>query len=268
MIALIHLVVVLSYVVAALFYGSSLSFQNAKYTKWGRVSLVVAVFVHFGAIGAFCIALKQSPFESGTGTMSVAAWVIALLYLPLDFRNKTPGLGAVVTPVCAGLVFLALLRTGVHTNSDTLLKSGMTSLHVMMVLTSFAMFAIAACCAFFYICQYSLLKRPDKRALFRKLPPLETVDRFAYHLVALAFPLLTVGLILGFASLANKASHETAHLDAHTVVSVFAWAVYMTYLVARTTRGWRGTKPNYLLISGLILTVILYFVPSPIHNFN
>ena len=137
---------------------------------------------------------------------------------------------------------------------------------MLLIVISFALFALAACCAVFYIWQYDLLKHPDRRALFRRLPPLETVDTLAYHFVAFALPLLTLGIALG--AVRASATHTPWVLDPKTIMSYMAWLVYGTYLVTRLAAGWRGTRPNYLLIAGLAVTIALYFVPSATHRFS
>src|SRR5207253_5591638 len=131
------------------------------------------------------------------GTLSVAGWVVALLYLPVEFMAKAPALGALASPVASLLVFAAIARSTAGIASSPEIRTLIISSHVLIVLIALALFALAACCAVFYVWQYGVLKHPNRRALYRKLPPLETVDSLAYHLVAFALPLLTVGLALG-----------------------------------------------------------------------
>jgi ABC-type uncharacterized transport system permease subunit len=262
-----HVAALLAYIAAAVFYGANLSLKNVAQVKQARVWFIIALLIHTTAIGVFCVTVKQSPFASGLGTFSVASWAVALLFLPIELRGKIPALGALAAPVCGVLLFAGLVRGRSGVNLLPALKTGMTSLHVLLVLTSFALFALAACCATFYVWQYGLLKHPDKRARFRKLPPLDTVDGLAYHLVAFALPLLTLGLALGFVNAAGGAVKGNFMADPHTIISLGAWLVYGIYLVARTLGGWRGQRLNYLLIAGMVVTLALYFVPTTTHKF-
>ena len=104
--------------------------------------------------------------------------------------------------------------------------------------------------------------------MFRRLPPLETVDAIAFHMVSFALPLLTVGLALGFVRAASGALHGSWITDPHTLISVAAWLVYSGYMAARLFAGWRGTRLNYLLVAGLAVTLTLFFVPSTTHRFT
>jgi len=264
-----HAVALLVYVAASVFYGATLALRTTRNTTLARALFLTAIAVHVGAIGFLCVQTRQSPFATTFGTLSIAAWAVAILYLPVEFLVKVPALGALAAPVDCLLLFAAILRgsAGGSPAQVQIVRSQIVNIHVMLVLVSFALFALAACCAAFYVWQYGALKRPNRKALFRKLPPLETADSAAYHLVAFALPLLTLGIVLGIV----RAIHEARALwltDPHTLISLFVWLVYGGYLAARIAAGWRGTRLNYMLIAGLAVTVLLFFVPSHTHRFS
>ncbi len=265
----LHVITLLAYVGSGVFYSANLTLKTPSYIKRARVFLVLGLILHTAAIGAFCVNVKQSPFASSFGTLSVAAWAVALICLPVEFVGRVRSLGALALPVASILLFSGLVRSGrALSPSAPDIRNGMTSLHVLLILFSFALFALAACCAVFYVWQYGLLKHPDKRGLFRKLPPLETVDGLAYHLVSFALPLLTLGLALGIVNAANGGLKGNWLADPHTLMSLATWFVYMVYIAARTVGGWRGTRLNYLLIAGLVVTLALYFIPTTTHRFT
>jgi ABC-type transport system involved in cytochrome c biogenesis permease subunit len=266
--AILHCLSLLSYVTAAIFYGANLTLRSRRHLISARTAFVVALLLQTAGIGAFCITTHQSPFASTYGTLSVTAWIIAILYLPVEFQAHVPALGALASPAEAVLLFMSLLKVRSGFAGSPAVRTQIINIHVFLVLISLALFAIAACCAVFYIWQYGVLKHPDKRAMFRRLPPLETVDAIAYHLVAFGFPLLTIGLILGFVRAAAGVLHGNWLLDPHTLISIAAWLVYSGYLFARLFAGWRGTRLNYLLIAGLVVTLALFFIPSSTHRFT
>ena len=263
----VHGLALLAYIAASVLYGAGLALRSSTQTQRARIALIVGVAIHTLAIGAFCVQTKQSPFASAYGTLSVAAWVTVLIYVPIEIRAKAPALGAVAAPLASLLLFRAILRSAAVSPESPQIRSTIISSHVFVVIISFALFVIAACCAVFYLWQYSALKHPDRRAMFRKLPPLETVDSLAYHLVSFAVPLLTLGLALGIIRAAGS-GQPNWWLDAHTLLSLLAWAVYSGYLAARIGAGWRGARLNYLLLAGLAVTLAIFFVPSVTHRFT
>jgi ABC-type uncharacterized transport system permease subunit len=263
-----HSAALFAYLIAAILYGANLALRSSKHAALGRAGLIAGIALHTIGIGAFCVQTHQSPFASNFGTLSVGAWIVAILYLPVELFAHAPALGVMAAPVISIMLFTGILKSHGSLANAPEIRTKIVSIHVLLVLTSFALFALAACSAVFYLWQYSILKHPDRRALFRKLPPLETADSAAYHLVAFALPLLTMGLALGFARAAGDSTRPNWMTDPHTIVSIFSWVVYCGYLVARLVAGWRGTRLNYLLLAGLIVSLALFFIPSSTHKFN
>jgi HemX protein len=263
---LLHAGALVWYIFAGIFYGANLTIKAPAHTERARIFFLVAVAVHTLAIGAHCMLTRQSPFASASGTLSVAAWALALIFLPIEFRSRMPSLGALAAPFCCLLLFGALATSNASMAATAEMRRGIVSVHVLLIVFSFAFFALAACCAVLYVWQYGLLKRHHNGGQFKKLPPLEKVDSLAYHLVAFALPMLTIGLALGI--MRATSLHNNWIVDPKTIVSIVLWAVYCIYLSARTIGGWRGTRLNYLLIAGLVVTLALYFVPSATHRFS
>lgn len=263
-----HLLALAAYLGAAIFYGANVALKTPAHIRRARLAFGLGILLHTAAIGAFCLQVRQSPFSSGFGTLSVAAWAVALLYLPIEIIGRVPALGALAAPVCCVLLFAGVVRARSAQAVSPEVRQHVISIHVLFALFSFALFALAACCAVFYLWQYRQLKHPDRRALFRRLPPLETVDAMAYHLVAFALPLLTLGIALGIVRAAASPAHHNWLFDPHTIVSLVTWLVYGIYLFARIVGGWRGTRLHYLLIAGLVVTLTIYFVPSTVHRFT
>jgi ABC-type uncharacterized transport system permease subunit len=265
-VTLLHAAALAWYILAGVFYGANLTLKAPKHTERARLFFLIAFAVHTLAIGAHCMLTRQSPFASASGTLSVASWALALIFLPIEFRSRMPSLGALAAPVCCLLLFMGLVTLGTPLAATTELRRGIVSMHVLLILFSFAFFALAACCAVLYVWQYGLLKRHHNSAQFRKLPPLERVDSLAYHLVAFALPMLTIGLALGMVRASSLPTNWL--VDPKTIMSFVAWGVYTGYLSARSVGGWRGARLNYLLIAGLVVTLALYFIPSATHRFS
>ncbi|MGC8666970.1 MAG: cytochrome c biogenesis protein CcsA [Chthonomonadales bacterium] len=258
----------LLYTAAAVLYGADFSLRVRGYGTIARVLFLAGLGVHTAAIGAECLATRHGPFASSFGTLSVLAWASAVVYVPLEAAAHTATLGVLAAPVTSLLLFAALIHARAEHYTSPLVRTRIINFHVLMVLVSFGLFALAACCAVFYVWQYGALKHPNGRALFRRLPPLEVVDAIAYHLVAFAVPLLTLGLLLGIVRAALGGLHGNWLLDPHTLVSMVVWAIYTCYLVARGVAGWRGIRVNSLLILGMIAAAAIFFVPTSTHRFT
>jgi ABC-type transport system involved in cytochrome c biogenesis permease subunit len=239
--------------------------------RFGRPLLLAALAIHFLAIGAHCMATRRSPFASEFGTLSVAAWIIALVFAAFDLRVRLPAVGAVALLLASLLLSWGLAHARGPVAPTPALKGHLVTLHVLAILASFALFVLAFGCAMLYLVQNRLLKERNIKGLFRRLPPLETLDSVAYHAVAVALPLLTVGLALGILRAieggVSGSPQRSWLLDAHTLASIGTWFLYVVYLAARLLTGWRGVRLQYILIAGLFVALALYFVPSSMHQF-
>lgn len=239
--------------------------------RFGRPLLVCGILVQFAAIGLWCVTTHRSPFASSFGTLAVAAWAIALAFAILDFRVRMPGVGAVALLVACLTLFWGFIQFRSPIAANPILKSQIVSLHVLAILVSFALFALAFGCAALYLLQNHLLKEKNVSPLFRRLPPLATLDSVAYHSVAYALPLLTIGLALGIARIYGgglAAPPGAWFADPRVIASFVAWCLYVLYVGARLLVGWRGVRLQYIVVAGLLLVLAVYVLPSTTHQFR
>ncbi|HZT43853.1 MAG TPA: cytochrome c biogenesis protein CcsA [Chthonomonadaceae bacterium] len=240
-------------------------------SRLGLLLLLGGILVHFAAIGAWCVTTHRSPFASEFGTFSVLAWAIALAYAIFDFRARLPAVGAVALSVACIILFWGVAHARGPIEDNPVLKSQLVSMHVLAILASFGLLALAFGCAALYLLQHRLLKSHRVGGLFRRLPSLQTLDTVAYHSVAYALPLLTLGLLLGLVEVfsGRLSSPPSAWLrDAHTIASGVTWLLYVFYLAARLGAGWRGVRLQYILLAGLFVALALYAVPTSTHRFH
>lgn len=239
--------------------------------RWGRPLLGLGLLAQFVAIGLWCVSTHHSPFASTYGTMAVLSWIIALAYLAVDWRSRLPAVGAIALLVACVVLFWGSLHAHNDLANATYINTQMVSLHVLAILASFALFALAFGCATLYLIQNKLLKAPHVPETLRRLPPLATLDGVAYHSVAFALPLLTLGLTLGIVFIYSGVRPQTtAHwfADPTTLLSFVAWGLYVVYLAARLGLGWRGVRLQYILLAGLVLALAVYALPSSMHHFG
>jgi ABC-type uncharacterized transport system permease subunit len=86
-----------------------------------------------------------------------------------------------------------------------------------------------------------------------RAPSLATLDRLVGRTVAVALPLLTLGMAAGFARLRGKSD-----LDPLIGLTVLAWSVYGAFLVLRYGVGWRGRRAAYMALIGFALVIALH----------
>jgi ABC-type uncharacterized transport system permease subunit len=194
---------------------------------------------------------------------------IAFAYV--ERRNRLTAAGMVILVVACLMLFWGVLHARSPITTSRVITGDLVTLHVMTIVASFALFVVASGCAVLYLAQDRMLKASRTNALFRRFPPLSALDAVAYHAVALALPLLTIGLGLGFVRTYGGGLHHTPAqflADPKTIASLVTWLLYGIYLGARSLAGWRGRKLQYILILGLTLALALYVVPTSAHRFG
>ena len=107
-----------------------------------------------------------------------------------------------------------------------------------------------------------LLRSSDRlpAALAAKVPSAEALDRLAYRVTIVAFPLYTFAVIAG-AIWAEAAWGRFWGWDPKETVAFVAWVIYAAYLHARATAGWRSGGAAWVNVLGLAAVVFnLFFI--------
>lgn len=277
---LLLILAAVGYLIAGVLYGSQL--LRAKLSPGydpiaaGRIAGVVGLVLHTAAIGVHCAATHHAPFTVPAEALSATGWAIALIYLGLElvlWKNPPIAIGAIAFPAAFLFVFAGSafrLAEPFGSRESRVLDSNLVSLHVLAIVFAFGLLVLAVCCALLYLLEHRLLKKKKLgSALFSHLPPLNTVDHVAFSAVALAFPLLTIGILAGIIrAVTAGVPFGIWSGDIHTIAAGVTWAFYGAYLLAHASAGWRGLRANYLLLAGLAMALVTYIAPSTLHPFH
>jgi len=85
----------------------------------------------------------------------------------------------------------------------------------------------------------------------------ERLDNYSYRVLALGFPLLTVGILSG-AVWANEAWGSYWSWDPKETWALITWLVFAIYLHARILKGWTGQKPAIIATFGFFVVWFCY----------
>jgi cytochrome c-type biogenesis protein CcsB len=255
------------YVGSAYMYLAEWLAQSRRDRRWTTGLLLGAVLLHGGAVVGRWLEFGF-PFLTLREVLSVYAWVLALLYLALEWRFGYTIIGVLVTPL-GSLIFLAasLLPAG-REPLLPLLQSPWLMAHVGVFFVAYAAFTLAFAAALAYLMQERSLRR--KRLAWR-LPPLSVMDGLSRWLV-------TVGLLLmGAAILTGSAWAEQAWgvawiWEPKQVLSLVTLGIYGLYFYVRHVSHWSGRRASWLVVIGFI-SVLTTFIgadllaPIGLHSF-
>jgi cytochrome c-type biogenesis protein CcsB len=228
-------------------------------TQLGALLLIAAVSMRG-------LSVHRPPLGNMFEFSIVGCMFVVVVYVGLSLRRDLRWLGLfVIGPV---LLTLGLAITVFYTDASQLLpslKSFWLVIHVTVATLSVALFTIAFSVTILHLVQ-TWLEKQDPATMSRlrstvktALPPSAKLDRTAYEMNAVAFPLWTFTLIAG-AIWAEQAWGSYWSWDPKEVWTFVIWILYAAYLHARATTGWSPRAANYLALAGFGAILINFVV--------
>jgi ABC-type uncharacterized transport system permease subunit len=260
----------LAFVVTALVYlAASAAFgvylvggPRSQSTRFGTAApflLCLGACMHAAHIGITSFVLRVCPVESAHFAMSVLAVVVAAAYLFVRRRFQVNALGAVVAPLA--LTFLlasrfAFSRLGESANP---VRRVLLPFHIAANVLGIALFTLAFAAALAYLFQERQLKRKEFGGLFRRLPPLDALDRAEHQLLLAGFPLLTLGILTGTVWARGVEVGDAASI-ARAIFGYASWTLFAAVLLVRAAAGWRGRRAAYGIVVGYGFTMVVILI--------
>jgi cytochrome c-type biogenesis protein CcsB len=151
------------------------------------------------------------------------------------------------------------------------LQSYWLVIHVSAVSIASGLLLVPGVASLMYLVRAAYEKDPSRFARFAaRLPAADVLDRVAYRVTIVGFPLFTFGVICG-AIWAESAWGRFWGWDPKETCAFVAWVIYAVYLHARATAGWRGQRAAVINVLGFAAMVFnLFFinlVTSGLHSY-
>ena len=257
MIAPLLIGAVVGYVLASVFYLRwMLSFQT-ELRAWGRgfsaaaaVALAVSAGLALSADGA-----GRLPRSSQVVMVLTAG--VGLLFVVVRFWRDVPFAGTVVAPLSAAaslaVAFKWVAAEGAAVSAG---MGAITVVHVGATLLGFLLFIPAYVLSILFLDQEHHLR--TKQLGESRLPGLLTLERNAWRLLYLGFPLYSVGILLG---LLWQDTAAVESIQPQHVIATVSWGIYAWAIARRLRSGWRGRRAALTLMAAFVLTfsaVLLY----------
>ncbi|MEQ8821215.1 MAG: c-type cytochrome biogenesis protein CcsB [Sumerlaeia bacterium] len=248
----------LLYGIAAALFGLFAFFKAAPWRIAGTTVLIVGFLVQTAAMGLRFYLSGHVPVSNMFESITFTAWAALGVGLVIELV-KRQGIFGLAT-ACAGM--LALIGANMMPLHDTrlhplraVLNSIWLNIHVTMMLISYGVFMISAVFAAIYL----IKKLAGREALFggKPLMTLDQTEEFAYRLVQLGWPLLTVGIMLG-AVWADTAWGRYWGWDPKETWALITWIVYTIYLHSRMVMGWKGWVSALACLIGFLMVMVTW----------
>jgi ABC-type uncharacterized transport system permease subunit len=234
----------IAYGEAAIAYGAVLRRPElaTRLAIWG---VRLGWLAQTGMLAAEAVRADGFPWASWSGLLNLFVWFAVGVYLIWGCSPRYRLLGLAVMPAAAALFAIAGLGGAASEHGYDLF----VAVHVALLLSGFAGFALAAAISALYLWQERRLKRHPAGVLRLGPPSLLGLDRLAARTATVAFAFLTAGIGLGLVG-----GHP---LDLAVAGAVAVWCVFAVALLLRRELGWSGRRPAYLMVAGFALVALL-----------
>jgi ABC-type uncharacterized transport system permease subunit len=222
----------------------------------GRLSRAAIWGVRIGWLAQTALLVVQAaraegfPWATWAGSLNLFVWLVVGAYLIWGCRTSFRLLGLAVMPLAAILFGIAWASGGAGAERSEL-GDMFLAFHVGLVLAAFAGFTLAAGLAALYLWQERRLKGHAPGVLRQRAPSQAALDNLTGRTIAVALPVLTLGLAVGLARLGSQGGS----FDAVMAVALLTWIAYAAFLVLRYEAGWRGRRTAYLALGAFALVV-------------
>ncbi|MDO5534649.1 MAG: c-type cytochrome biogenesis protein CcsB [Propionibacteriaceae bacterium] len=214
-------------------------------------SVELALLCLTAALVIRSIVTGHAPFANQYEFACSFAWGITAAYVWFERRYNVRALSLAVLPLSLAMLFYAsTVSSEAVPLMPALQNRWLLTTHVITAVIAYGAAAVSAGAAVLY------LLRPH--LTLRGLPSEELLDEIGYRAVVIAFPLLTIMIILG-AIWADIAWGRYWSWDPKETSALVTWLIYGGYLHARVVRDWRGKRAAWLLILGFAAVLFTYF---------
>ncbi len=138
------------------------------------------------------------------------------------------------------------------------LQSYWLVIHVTVATLSVALMTIGAAASTVYLIK-DRFEQSGRPSFLDRFPESRAVERTAYRIHIIGFPLWTFTVIAG-AIWAREAWGSYWNWDPKEVWTFVIWVVYAAYLHARATSGWRRQSANWIALAGYGCILVNYAV--------
>jgi ABC-type uncharacterized transport system permease subunit len=205
-----------------------------------------------GLLAAQAADANGFPWSSWAGALNLLSWLVVGAFLIWGCSPPYRLLGLGVMPLAALLLGAAYVGGGIGEHGDH--PGIVLGLHVALMLAAFAGLTLAAGLAAFYLWHERRLKRREVRILRLRVPPLDTLDRLSARTAAISLGVLSAGIALGLAGLAQE---DGARFDRTMAMTLAVWGIFVAVLGLRFLGELRGRRAARVLLGAFVLAVVV-----------
>lgn len=231
-----------------LLYAILIMFRRGGWlTEAALVAFQLGLVIHGVSLVDLSRELRALPVSNFYETISLCAFLLAALFVFIEWRYKFESLGVFLYPLIFLMTLVGATSTPVAPWSNLQIREGWLLLHVVLAVAAYATLLVTAGASVFYLMQERHLKR-KAAPLVQRLPPLAILDTIVSRSMAVGFVLITLAVIMGstwaFIEWGTRWIGEQRIL-----LSLLTWVACLALVFLRVGAGWRGRKAALLTLT-------------------
>lgn len=188
-------------------------------------------------------------------SISAIIWLTVLIYWAGSFFQRLEGLQVFINAAAAVLVWAPLLLPSVRPLPHTDIPA--FGAHVLISLLSYSLFTIASLQALLMAILENRLHEGRLPRYLLSLPPLLTIERLLFRIIATGFVLLTLTLVSGML-FSEMLIGQPLEFNHKVVFGIVSWCIYAALLAGRRIYGWRGPLALRWTLAGFLALLLAY----------
>lgn len=248
---------ILFYMLSTTAYIAYLFLQKSNLQRIGYLILMAGFVCHTAILIYSFSKTGHVPAGSLHETLSLAGWMVAGLFLIIQFKFNLRILGIFAAPLVTLIMIVVSQLPREPAQVTPIFKNFWFIAHLAAIFVGEAAFALACGLGILYLIQENTIKTKRHRFFFKRLPSLELLDSTGYACIVVGFTMLTLGLITGFVY-AKSIWGRFWSWDPKEVWSGVTWIFYAVLLHARLTVGWRGRRSAIMAIIGFAFLLFTF----------
>lgn len=246
------------YLLAAVFYLFFLFLKKDGAARTGFLLAAAGAGLHTAALALRIFVSGHAPFTNMYESLSFLAWASISAYLVLERRLAIRKAGPFFFLLATALMALASspLMPKEAAPLVPALQSAWLWLHVSVTLVGEAFFAIGTVTSLLYL---AAARRERTGGTAQDGRDAAHWDAVSYRLIAVGFPLFTLGGLVFGMVWAYRAWGSYWSWDPKEVWSLVTWFLYALYLHTRIAMGWKGRRSAVVAVLAFLAALFTFF---------
>jgi HemX protein len=209
--------------------------------------------VHTLLLALLAVQYGRCPLWTQGEALLFLGWMLLLLHVLSEWSADTRRLGFFTLAPAALCGAASLFFLGDALELSPAYRSSWFIFHIVASLASYAAFSLAAVLAALYLIQHRKLKRKHFDRTFRRLPPLDKLDKLAAVWSFLGTLLMIASSVIGAWWVRRDALLGMSAQEAGIFVVLL---IFLVAAVSRRALGWRGRRHALWVLAGFTALVL------------